>query len=363
MIKTIASPRKSTPKGAASPRATTATEMRSGVKSASELSPASTPRTPRKLEARANTKILSPRKKEKTAAVPTAKKIEVMELPARLVAGSNKPLNFKGTSHGDRIRNGSGDTCMRLPLDCLSKSEIKSELQEGKLIYHHPLIFENDDNTPGNPDEEEELEEFDEEKMITVLGPDRARFNVWKGKNYDLHLLGDFKSDFERKVKSFQRPETKLVSLDPFCRSETSLKDEPCNGDAFVIWKNRDLETWKVHSNNNSQHDITTATLLSSDDEGDTADSDMDSLPDPEITSYINNQKEKIKEGVSASGETLIYDDEFDVVRNLHRDSYSLTNYGITPDDTWMGKAHVFYPEMTAEERKSKEAYCEYDSA
>lgn len=42
---------------------------------------------------------------------------------------------------------------------------------------------------------------------------------------------------------------------------------------------------------------------------------------------------------------------EYDMVRNLRRDS---TNYGVMPDERWIGKSHIFYPEMTEQEKRSK---------
>lgn len=102
------------------------------------------------------------------------------------------------------------------------------------------------------------------------MNEDRAQFNIWKGKNYELHnMLGDFKSDFEKRVKSFQKPDMESIVLDPFCRSETELLDEPSNSNAFVIWKNKSF-----------RYD----------------DDDGDSLPDPELQEYILSQQQQKRE-------------------------------------------------------------------
>lgn len=354
MSSSLSSPRQGTKLVPTSPRPGSSDVGGGGAK----FSPLSSPRTPRgKITI---IKPPTPRKvkmmRDMAAASVNTPRIDVPELSAKIGASSN--IKLRNLTVGDRIRNGgSGDSCLRLPLDCLSKAEIKEEMSDAILSFHH-VRYQEDEASPNEEEEEAVQEDFDPDTMISALKPDKARFNIWKGTNYDLHLLGDFKSDFERRVKSFQRPETKPIQMDPFCRDESGFKDEPCRGEAFLVWKSKSDQWEHSYHNNNSQHDITSTALISTEEENEEDNyfdgSDADSIPDPEMVEYMQRQKEKMNEGCSPSGETLYFDEEFGVVRNLHRESHSLTNYGVMPDDTWIGRANIFYPEMSPEEKKSK---------
>lgn len=283
-------------------------------------------------------------------------KMEVMELPSKLGLASDSLKMLKSSTSGNRVRNGAGgDSSTRLLIEGLSKEEINKEMKEGLGFYKDAL----DEDKVDNEEEDEDQVYSEENTITTVMGPDRARFNVWKGTNYDLHVLGDFKSDLERNVKSFKRPDTKTITMDPFCREDSGLKDEPSRGDAFIVWKtDKTLDQWRHHFSNTSLQEIPSqGNLLVVEDEekGETYSSDSDSLPDEEMTEYLRSQMEKLQNSENITGETLYYDEEFQVIRNMHKSSHSLTNYGTLPDETWIGKGHLFYPEMTLEEKMSKQ--------
>ncbi|CAL8141307.1 unnamed protein product [Orchesella dallaii] len=341
--------------------------MNSPRKPASVSANASTSSTPRSAFGfKANVKLPStsatstPRRQPTKSEIPEAKQAAINVPPPPLLKKSVDTFSDEddvtGATSGLRNYRGGGDF-ITLPLECLSKAEIKESIKHAKLM---PYGFRDE--------EEENTGEEAEDQMNTVFGPDRARFNVWKGQNYDLHVLGDFKSDFDKRVKAFQKPDMGSILLDPFCRDEDGLKEEPARADGFIVWKSRaknwDYKTVGVakipkkrieyknqpyqDTGSSAGDDITTS---------DESDSDAEScrstisIEDPEIKEYIKTQKKKRKQGLNVSGETIYYDEDFQIIRNLHRDSYSMTNYGTMPDEKCIGKAHIFYPEMTLAEK------------
>ncbi|ODN01257.1 hypothetical protein Ocin01_05428 [Orchesella cincta] len=304
-----------------------------GVRSTMKPQSSSTAATPRRQHARREIGLPIPATKQPAIKVPPL----VSENNNNNHYSDDEDWTGAGSSFSRRYRGG-GDF-FALPLECLSRAEIKDSIKHAKLIPY------------GFGDDDEENKEEAEDQMNTVIGPDRARFNVWKGQNYDLHVL-DYKSDFEKRVKAFQRPDMESILMDPFCRDENGLEDEPARADAFVIWKNKSKRIGSVKSSKklveekNRPYDVSTSS--DSDEESCCSTS---SVEDPEIKEYIKSQKIKRKQGLNVTGETLYYDEDFNIIRNLHRDSYSMTNYGTMPDEKCIGKAHIFYPEMTLAEK------------
>jgi len=82
--------------------------------------------------------------------------------------------------------------------------------------------------------------------------------------------------------------------------------------------------------------------------------SDSDSEAESDIMEYINSQKEKRDRGENVTNEEFWFDSENDVVRNLHRESHSLTSYDHTKDGRLFGRNQLLQDLLTKEERRSK---------
>jgi len=80
-----------------------------------------------------------------------------------------------------------------------------------------------------------------------------------------------------------------------------------------------------------------------------------ESEEDPEILDYINSQKWKRDHGQNVTGETFYQDKTTGRLRNLHKDSVSITLYNTDSDyGDDFGKASIFRPIMTIKEKLSK---------
>ena len=84
---------------------------------------------------------------------------------------------------------------------------------------------------------------------------------------------------------------------------------------------------------------------------------ESDSETEPSTAEFIASLEKK-KESGWVTDETLYYDEDADVVRNLHKSSVSLTNYKSQSfDNRDFGNPVALYPIMTSEERLSTNSH------
>lgn len=163
--------------------------------------------------------------------------------------------------------------------------------------------------------------------------------------------MGRFDSDFARRLKTYQVPSSIPLSMDTFCRVEANYPaGEPLIDDAFLLWENPQFEELLLKK----------MTKEGSEDssEKDAFDSDSSSETEQEIGDYVKFQKKKKLAGESVTGEFLIFDEDHDIIRNLHSDSISLTTYGGIPtDDKIFGKAELLFDQLSPEEKACKYSY------
>ncbi|OXA56580.1 uncharacterized protein LOC118435342 isoform X2 [Folsomia candida] len=184
--------------------------------------------------------------------------------------------------------------------------------------------------------------------------------NTWKGKNHELHVIGNFESDFIRRLKLYQIPPTVPLTLDPFCRVESNYPSgEPLIEDAFLLWEHPQFSE-TLFRNHNLELKQKEPSEMPSQDECDDAENsdptedyfeDSCSETEPEIGEYIQSQRRKKEAGENVTGESLIFDEDYDIVRNLHAASFSLTSYGGVPDERMLGKTKFLFGTLTEEEK------------
>jgi hypothetical protein len=193
--------------------------------------------------------------------------------------------------------------------------------------------------------------------------------NTWNGQNYKLPVLGD-QDAFQKHLQSFQVPKTAQVHFDPQGRMDCG--DYPV-GEAFILWESkRDLLPLKALETCSTEEADTICPMknsletFSSDSEDERGpepndskpqmkqDDDDDSDTETEIYQFIKSQKLKKHHGTNLTGELLWYDEEYKIIRNLHRSSISLTDYGKVNGQCDFGKTQYMFDQLTNEEQRSK---------
>lgn len=146
---------------------------------------------------------------------------------------------------------------------------------------------------------------------------------------------------FNQKMLNLTEPPPVIMSiyLDTFFRSENPNVMEP-ESQATVFWAKGDSVKIPTCPPEDSESDL-----------------------DPEIARYIEAQKEKKYNGENVTGESLWYDQDRSLIRNLHPNgSISLTSYGDT-DEKIFGKTEVFDTILTPQERASKSFFSLYPNS
>ena len=142
--------------------------------------------------------------------------------------------------------------------------------------------------------------------------------------------------------------------MDPCCRVESNYppEDSPLE-EAFLLWQRSGFGEMLNFNQTKKPEDLAkTEEDSSSEEEEDYEESCSETELD--IADYIKSQKMKKSRGLNLTIEKLIYDEEFDVVRNLHSNSISLTRYGGLPEDTIFGKGSCLFDQLSPDEKQSK---------
>jgi len=73
-----------------------------------------------------------------------------------------------------------------------------------------------------------------------------------------------------------------------------------------------------------------------------------------EIYEYIKSLKEQKRNGTNRTGETLWYCEDQQTIRNLHKESISITNYGKLKNQSQFGNREFLFDELSPDEKRSE---------